>query len=83
MMIQEPDYRYHRPPTEDPDPNCPDCRGTGRIELVNSSEPCDCAARAAESAPIEYRMVSFAPQYVIDWKGMTEAYRRLGIEPFK
>jgi hypothetical protein len=30
-----------------PDPNCPDCRGTGRVTLFTSSEPC---RRCAELA---------------------------------
>ena len=27
---------------EKPDPNCPDCKGTGKVILLTSSVPCKC-----------------------------------------
>ena len=28
-----------------PDPNCPDCEGTGKITLFNFDSPCNCTKR--------------------------------------
>lgn len=31
-----------------PDPNCPNCKGTGMVTLLTSSAPCECLKRLEE-----------------------------------
>lgn len=37
-----------------PNPNCPDCKGTGTILLLTSSLPCVCTQQSSRIAPKEF-----------------------------